>query len=187
MIVESIALALGAVGWTLTEYCVHRWSGHRFTNNFFGKEHVAHHSRGNYFAASWKKAVSAAAVVVLLIGPAVWVAGPWVGSAFVVGFVGMYLAYEVLHRLEHVHAGIGAYGRWARRHHFYHHFHDPSMNHGVTSPVWDLVFRTYVKPGEIQVPEKLQMGWLCDPETGEVWDALRGRYALRRTAARRAG
>ncbi len=180
MIGIGIALLVGAIGWTLTEYCVHRWLGHRFTKNVFGREHVAHHSRGNYFAPTWKKACAAVVVAAVLIGPAVLLAGPQIGGAFVFGFVTMYIAYEVLHRLEHVHEGIGAYGRWARRHHFYHHFHDPKMNHGVTSPVWDIVFGTYVKPELIRVPQKLQMQWLCDPTTGEVHSKLRDSYELRR-------
>ncbi len=54
-----IALFLGALTWSFSEYCIHRWLGHRFTKNFFGKEHVAHHSKGNYFASSWKKLTAA--------------------------------------------------------------------------------------------------------------------------------
>jgi len=78
-----------------------------------------------------------------------------------------------------VRPGVGFYGRWARRHHFYHHFHDPKVNHGVTSPIWDIVFGTYHKPDVIRVPEKLKMVWLCD-ETGEVKEPFRAQYELRR-------
>ena len=104
----------------------------------------------------------------------------------VAGFAGFYLFYEVLHRLEHVWRGIGPYGRWARRHHFYHHFHNPRLNHGVTSPLWDLVFGTYARPGVIKVPEKLQMRWLVDPASGSVWPSLQDQYELRRVKRRRA-
>ena len=181
--IALISLLAGAASWTLAEYCIHRWMGHdrRFRKNMFALEHTAHHSKGDYFAPAWKKGAAAVVVTAVLIGPAILLAGPMAGSLYVVGLVAMYLAYELLHRLEHVHQGIGAYGRWARSHHFYHHFHDPSMNHGVTSPVWDMVFGTYVKPDVIRVPEKLKMSWLCDPETGEVHPHLRSRYALRRS------
>jgi hypothetical protein len=37
---------------------------------------------------------------------------------------------------------LGWYGRWARGHHFHHHFVDARVNYGVTSPVWDVVLRT---------------------------------------------
>ena len=180
-----LALVLGALTWTLMEYGIHRWLGHGplAKRNPFGSEHIAHHSKGNHFAPTWTKAAAAVVVGALLLGPAVLVAGWSYGPSFVVGFVVFYLYYEALHRLEHVHPGIGAYGRWARAHHFYHHFHDPSMNHGVTSPIWDIVFGTYVRPEVIRVPEKLKMDWLCDPATGDVRPELAGVYALRRRRA----
>lgn len=176
-----LSALLGALTWTFLEYVIHRFLGHEHTKNPFGAEHTAHHSRGNYFAPWYKKLGAAIATTAITLPPAVLLVGPAAGSAYVAGLVGFYLCYEVLHRLEHVHAGFGAYGRWARRHHFYHHFHDPSMNHGVTTPIWDLVFGTYVPVAEkIRVPEKLQMSWLCDPATGDVWAELSGIYELRR-------
>ncbi len=74
----------------------------------------------------------------------------------------------VLHRREHTHAGFGWYGRWSRRHHFAHHYSDARFNHGVTTPLWDLVFRTYRPVHTIRVPAKFVMPWLKDPATGQV-------------------
>ncbi len=177
-----LALLLGAVGWTLAEYCIHRWFGHdkRLFRNPFGVEHVMHHSRGNYFSPVWKKLAASVLLTGVLWFPVSWLLGPYLGPIAVVGFAAAYLYYEAVHRLEHVHEGLGRYGRMMRTHHFYHHFHDPSVNHGVTSPVWDMVFGTFVKPGVVRVPEKLKMPWLCDPETNEVHDHLQGLYELRR-------
>ena len=112
--------------------------------------------------------------------PAFALAGRALGGAYVLGLMGFYGAYEVLHRLEHVWAGIGPYARWARKHHFYHHFVDARMNHGVTSPIWDLVFGTYRKPDVITVPKKLCMAWLKDPETGDIRAEHAGTFALKR-------
>jgi len=175
-----IALALGALSWSLLEYVIHRWAGHdrRLRGNIFEKEHTRHHSRGNYFAASWKKAGAAALLMAVVIGPAILVAGLVGGITYAGGLAGFYLYYEILHRREHTHEGVGPYGRWARRHHFYHHFVNPSMNHGVTSPIWDVVFRTYRKPGVIPVPKKLSMRWLTD-EAGAVPAHLAPFYTLR--------
>jgi 4-hydroxysphinganine ceramide fatty acyl 2-hydroxylase len=180
------AIVLGVMTWSFLEYCIHRWLGHdkRLLNNPFGVEHTAHHSQGDYFAPASKKASVAAVFFAVFLPVAVWVAGWVLGTVYVSSAVGFYIYYEVLHRMDHVTEGIGPYGRWARAHHFYHHFHDPRVNHGVTSPIWDVVFRTYVKPGTVRVPEKLQMQWLCDPETGDVWSHLHGRYELRRLARR---
>jgi len=179
LLLVALSAALGALGWSLAEYWIHRELGHHHTRNLFGKEHIAHHGKGDYFAAWWKKGGAALIAALLMIGPAVWLAGPAMGGAFVAGFVGFYLTYETIHRLEHVSEGVGPYARWARSHHFHHHFHNPRCNHGVTSPLWDHVFGTYEQPAVVQVPRKMAMRWLCDPTTGEVRSHLRGRFALR--------
>ena len=175
------AALLGAFTWTFLEYVLHRWLGHvkGAKKNPFGKEHVRHHAEGNYFAPSWKKGLVAAIFLALLCAPALAIAGR-VGGAYAAGLIGFYGVYEVLHRLEHVWAGVGPYARWARKHHFYHHFVDARMNHGVTSPIWDFVFGTYRKPGVIAVPKKLCMAWLKDPQTGDVRAAHAGTFVLKR-------
>lgn len=157
------AIVFGVFTWSFLEYVIHRWLGHdrRFRNNPFGIEHIRHHAEGNYFAPTYKKLAAAALAAVIASVPAMLVAGPVVGAAYVLGLMGFYGTYEVLHRREHTHPGVGAYGRWARRHHFTHHFVDARWNHGVTSPLWDVVFRTYRKPDAvITVPRKLAMPWL---------------------------
>jgi len=167
------AAAAGVLTWSLMEYVIHRFLGHRYKRNPFGVEHVRHHIEGNYFAPTWKKMIAAAVFVAVTIGPAVGLLGGDLGIAYVIGLVGFYGVYEWLHRREHTHAGIGAYGRWARRHHFHHHFVDGRTNHGVTSPIWDLVFGTYRRPSVIRVPRRLCMTWLLDPTT----DAIRSEHA----------
>ena len=187
VVTTSLAAFLGATGWSLAEYWIHRELGHnpKKLKNPFGTEHVAHHGKGNYFASAWKKAGAAALATALLLPPAVFLAGALHGGAFVAGFVGFYLTYELIHRLEHVFEGVGAYGRWARQHHFWHHFHNPRMNHGVTTPVWDHVFGTYEKPGRVEVPRKMAMPWLCDA-SGEVHPHLQELYGLRGASAKKA-
>ncbi|MCO4761719.1 MAG: sterol desaturase family protein [Myxococcales bacterium] len=182
-----IAAFVGALSWSFSEYAIHRWLGHdkHLLKNPFGVEHTAHHGKGDYFAPWWKKAGAALALTALVWFPATMLAGLAVGGSWIAGFIAFYLVYEVMHRLEHVHEGIGAYGRWARRHHYFHHFHDPSKNHGVTSPIWDWVFGTYVPAPQIRVPKKLAMRWLCDPETGDVWPHLAPYYELRLPKRRR--
>jgi sterol desaturase/sphingolipid hydroxylase (fatty acid hydroxylase superfamily) len=124
-----------------------------------------------------------AAVVTVVIGvPAVALAGTLPGIAYVAGLIGFYGIYEWLHRREHTHAGIGPYGRFVRRHHFHHHFVDGRTNHGVTTPVWDLVFGTYETPTIIKVPPKLCMVWLLDPSTGDIRAEHRATYQLGKPA-----
>jgi len=178
----TLAAMLGVLTWTLLEYAIHRWLGHdtRLRPNPFATEHVRHHSQGDYFAPTHKKALVTVGALALVAPIAINVAGRVHGLAYAFGLIGFYVAYEVLHRREHTSAGFGPYGRWARRHHFWHHFGDPSKNHGVTSPIWDHVFGTYQTPALIVVPERLAMPWLRDAETGDVRAEHAPFYALRR-------
>ena len=179
MIVAAVA---GCLAWTLLEYLIHRFAGHAprlAQRNPFGVEHTRHHARGHYFAPWWMKAGFALALLALIAPFAILAAGVGHGLAFTSGLVALYLVYEVHHRLIHVREGRGPYARWARRHHFHHHFADPRVNHGVTSPLWDLVFGTRRTPTRIAVPRKLAMRWLCDPVIGDVRPHLRRDYSLR--------
>ena len=183
----AFSFFLGILSWSLAEYCIHRWLGHdrRFRPNFFAKEHIRHHALGDWFApASWKiKAVIAAFVPLALLS--CLLAGPRIGLTYISGFFFFYTCYEVLHRRLHTHEGWGTYGQWARRHHFSHHFSNSNFNHGVTSPLWDLCFRTYRTPCKIRVPAKKAMIWLVTPE-GSVKPRFTAHFeipAKRRAAA----
>lgn len=176
-----VAAATGVLTWTLLEYIIHRCMSHhrRFRRTPFAVEHIRHHIEGNYFAPSWKKAIFATIVAVVLSMPAIAITGTTIGITYVASLMTFYFMYELLHRREHTHAGIGPYGRWARRHHFHHHFVDGRVNHGVTTPLWDLVFGTYQAPTVIPVPRKLVMAWLLDPATGDVRATQADTYRLR--------
>ncbi|TVQ96717.1 MAG: hypothetical protein EA398_15590 [Deltaproteobacteria bacterium] len=181
MIAIPVAFFLGALTWSLLEYCIHRWLGHdaRLRPNFFEEEHTRHHAHGDYFAPAWKKGSAAVLAFAATLVPAVLLVGVAPGLAYAAGLAGFYLFYEVVHRRAHTHAGFGAYGRWVRRHHFWHHFGDPRVNHGVTSPLWDIAFGTLRKPGVIVVPVKLAMPWLLDEATGDLREEFAGQYRLR--------
>lgn len=168
----GIAFLLGALGWTLTEYLLHRFLGHRRTaRNPFSVEHLAHHADVSYFAPTWKKIVaitSAGAVA----GPVAYWIGGGIGVAGCAGFLVMYVAYEVIHRRLHTAPGASRYGRWARRHHLHHHYRRPQLNHGVTTPIWDFVFGTLEVPDVVRVPRRNALPWMLD-DNGE----LRGEFA----------
>jgi len=169
----------GAFLWTLLEYFLHRFLGHwKKGRNPFTKEHLRHHRETHYFASAYKKAIAAISVVSILAGLLGFIVGLIEGAAFSAGLGMMYMAYEAIHKRAHTHAPVGAYGGWLRKHHFYHHFKDPRKNHGVTSPLWDIVFGTNVMPGVLMVPRKLALDWLIDKNTGEILPQFSGDYRL---------
>jgi sterol desaturase/sphingolipid hydroxylase (fatty acid hydroxylase superfamily) len=176
----------GALSWSFAEYAIHNWRGHHGKGrNAFSREHLAHHADGNHFAPASTK-LSAASVAAAAMIAGLW---PLLGLAaalpFVGGFLTAYAGYEILHRRLHTHAPLGAYGRWARRHHFHHHFMSPKKNHGVTSPVWDLLLGTYEKPDVVRVPRRHAMRWLA--AEGEVLPAFAADYLLVGRAAAKPG
>lgn len=170
---------VGAVTWSAAEYVIHRFAGHVFARNRnpFAVEHVRHHATTTYFAPTPKK-VAAAVAAGALVGPlAALVVGPRRAMAFTAGLVAMYGAYEVLHRRAHTVAPSTPYGRWLRKHHFHHHFHDPSGNHGVTSPLWDALAGTRRAVDVVKVPRRQAMPWLLDQD-GELLKEFATDYEL---------
>jgi len=76
------------------------------------------------------------------------VAGPAFGSAFTAGVMLGYLFYCTIHvSMHHLGArGFGRYGAMMMRLHAGHHRGGQKskvVNFGVSSPLWDIVFRTF--------------------------------------------
>jgi len=172
------AVLLGAVGWTLLEYVLHRFVFHgRSARRLGAAEHRRHHALVTYFAPWWQKALAALASTALILPVGILVAGLKVGSAFTLGFICMYLLYEILHRRAHTRPPRSRYGRWLRKNHFAHHFADPRRGQGVTTPFWDVVFDTRLSVDRVRVPRRLAMSWLVD-KSGEVHPAYASDYEL---------
>ncbi|MBL8921771.1 MAG: sterol desaturase family protein [Myxococcaceae bacterium] len=185
-----VAVVLGGFGWGLTEYLLHRFAGHgpnrrreglwylspKVVLVLFNEEHIAHHRDPTYFAPTWKKAIATALLLPVIGGLATLLVGWALGLAFGAGFAVTYLAYEVLHRRIHTHAPVNAYFAWMRRHHLHHHV-SPKVNHGVTSPVWDLAFATHVVADPVALNHKIAPPWLLD-ETGALRPEFAREYKL---------
>jgi 4-hydroxysphinganine ceramide fatty acyl 2-hydroxylase len=168
-----ITFITGIICWTFLEYVMHRFLGHVHKGrNFFKAEHTQHHSKANYFAPAWKKSIAAAFVFALffsvlnLVAPALHV------LAFLTGLFGMYAFYEYVHFRYHSKDPLLFIFITFRKHHFYHHFHNPKTNHGVTTRFWDRVFGTFVRVEQVKVPRKMTMQWLTDGDViKEIYSA----------------
>jgi sterol desaturase/sphingolipid hydroxylase (fatty acid hydroxylase superfamily) len=172
-----LAIFAGALGWSFTEYCIHRGLGHRKgSRNPFSVEHLKHHATVTWFAPTWKKAIAAVFVLGVTALPLYSLFGAD-GLVASVAFATTYITYEVIHRRLHTHPGASAYGRWARRHHLHHHFSRPRMNHGVTTPLWDWVFGTLDVPRLVTVPRANALPWMIGPD-GALEPALASEYVL---------
>ena len=187
------SFVLGGIAWSAGEYAIHRFIGHgpkrqvsptlmgKLTLNGlaaeFNSEHLAHHADPRYFAPTSRK-LRAALVGVPLLGA---LSAPFLGGRrsahFALGFGLVYGAYEVLHRRIHTHPPTGRYSAWARHHHLLHHHKTPRHNHGVTSPIWDILCSSYTPMEVVRVPRHAAPVWLVD-EHGELKAQYRTQYEL---------
>ena len=172
-------LATGAFLWTFGEYLMHRFAMHALKGKgLASKEHLRHHAEYDSVLESWWFAWSGVVAVGFALGvnAGAWLG--WVGWCLGIGWVAGYGFYDWIHWRAHRRPIAHPYERWVRRHHFHHHFRRPTSNHGVTTPIWDLVFGTYERvEGPIRVPRRLAMRWLTDDQ-GEVRSQYADDYAL---------
>jgi dihydroceramide fatty acyl 2-hydroxylase len=135
------AFAAGLAGWSFLEYAMHRWVGHG-PSSFARRGHTMHHSDD--------QALVAAPVFFVMIGAfVIWaalalLAGTGIAALLVCGLYVGYNLYTLVHHVLHHHEAFATPGwlqRIERRHRIHHTHHH--VNFGVTSPLWDRVFRTY--------------------------------------------
>ena len=62
--------------------------------------------------------------------------------ALLAGFALGYLAYDLIHYRVHAYEADSGVFKWLRRYHFQHHFSVPDRQFGVSTPIWDYIFRT---------------------------------------------
>ncbi len=145
---NAVGLVLGGYAvWTLTEYWLHRVVFHFEPEDGIGARlhwmiHGVHHDHPNDPrrlvmppSASVPLALLFAAVFWLVLG------SPW-WMPFTAGFLGGYLAYDMIHYHVHHHRPRTWVGRTLRELHMRHHFQDHERGFGVSAPYWDHVFGT---------------------------------------------
>ncbi len=145
----SIALlVLGGVGiWTLTEYWLHRLVFHWQPDNAFGRRmhfiiHGVHHDHPNdKLRLVMPPAVSIPLAALFFLGFTTLFGTPAAYPLFA-GFIAGYLAYDYTHYYVHHYVPKSEFARRNREQHMRHHFQDHRYGYGVSSPLWDLVFRT---------------------------------------------
>lgn len=139
-------MAAGLVTWTLTEYTLHRWLFHWTNDSAWGKRihfllHGVHHDFPNdkdRLVMPLPTSIPLAAIFYALFW---FTMGPR-GVAFYVGWGIGYLIYDGTHYAVHHFKQTSRVGKYLRKHHMLHHHADHDGGFGVSSPLWDIVFRT---------------------------------------------
>jgi dihydroceramide fatty acyl 2-hydroxylase len=138
---------LGIVLWTLSEYVLHRYVFHWVNDTRWGKRihfvlHGVHHDYPND-----KDRLVMPLGASIPLGAAIYAAfyvavGQFHGEAIYAGMALGYLGYDGTHYAVHHFKQTSRIGKFLRRHHMLHHHADHSGGFGVSSPLWDIVFRT---------------------------------------------
>lgn len=138
--------AVGLLAWTLFEYVMHRYVFHFVTENprlqrFFYFAHGIHHEfprdKDHLFLPPLVSIAIAATLFYTFrfaMGEAVY--------AFFPGFVMGYLLYGTMHYCIHAFNPPFKFMKPLWRYHHIHHYADHDRGFGVSTPLWDHVFRT---------------------------------------------
>jgi sterol desaturase/sphingolipid hydroxylase (fatty acid hydroxylase superfamily) len=136
----------GYLGWTLTEYWLHRLFFHLpvrgpLSQRIYFFVHGVHHDwPWDHSRLVMPPSVSLLLGVVFyflfraLFGDAI--------HALFAGFVVGYVIYDTVHWYTHAGAPRSRLFRYLRREHLVHHFRESGTRFGVSCPWWDVVFRT---------------------------------------------
>lgn len=150
--VIAAAFFLGLFLWTLGEYTLHRFLFHYEARSERAKRvfflfHGVHHAQPqdktrlvmplpvSIPLALMFYGLFYLILVVLLKSP------QWV-NPLTAGFMLGYLIYDLTHYATHHFPMRSGYAKYIKRYHMAHHYKDPNTRYGVSSPLWDWVFRT---------------------------------------------
>lgn len=143
----AAAFVAGIAIWTLTEYLLHRFVFHYLPRSAWGKKlHFIMHGVHHDYPNDAKRLVmppSASLPLAVLFYALFWLALPhaWVDAAYA-GFVLGYIVYDEMHYAVHHARFRNPWLKAIKRNHMQHHFVDPNHGFGVSSPLWDRVFRS---------------------------------------------
>jgi sterol desaturase/sphingolipid hydroxylase (fatty acid hydroxylase superfamily) len=140
-------ILIGLLVWTLTEYILHRFIFHFYPSSELGKRihfifHGVHHDYPNdakRLVMPPSASIPLAFAFYLLFK---WMLPLQIVEGFFAGFLLGYLFYDITHYMLHHAQFKGGFWKKLKQQHMLHHYDDATKKYGVTSDLWDKVFRT---------------------------------------------
>ena len=137
----------GLLTWTLTEYVLHRYVFHWVNETSWGKRihfvlHGVHHDYPNDKDRLVMPLGASIPLGIVIYGIFYFAFGQLHGEALFAGMALGYLGYDGTHYAVHHFKHTTRLGKFLRKHHMLHHHADHDGGFGVSTPLWDLVFRT---------------------------------------------
>ena len=155
----AVLLFLGGLFvWTFTEYTLHRFVFHYQPSSTWGQRmhflvHGVHHDYPNDSKRLVMPTVVSIPLALLFFGLFTLLLGDTFTPPFFAGFLFGYVCYDTIHYATH-HAPLKSpLGLWVKHHHVRHHYLDNGRGFGVSTPLWDYVFRTMYRPEEKPLTE----------------------------------
>lgn len=147
-VLAAAGLTVGGVAiWTLVEYWLHRLLFHwqpRFPggDRFHFMLHGVHHDHPNDKLRLVMPPAASLPLAVIFLGAFTLVFGTPLAYPLFAGMLIGYLTYDYTHYYLHHAVPRTRLGKRLREQHMRHHFQDHRFGFGVSSPIWDYVFRT---------------------------------------------
>lgn len=142
-----VSAASGLLFWTFIEYILHRFVFHFEPKSAVGKRihfifHGVHHDYPNDAkrlvmppSASLPLATGFYFIFYAML-PATYLFG------FFAAFIAGYLFYDISHYALHHGTFKSAFWKKLKQHHMLHHYSDPDKGYGVSSSLWDKIFKS---------------------------------------------
>ena len=139
-------IVLGLFIWSLVEYTMHRFIFHYEPKSKWGKRlhflmHGVHHDYPQDASRLVMPPVISIPLASIFFGLFLLAFGdltPAVYAGFLIG----YLCYDMIHYATHHFSMKRGVWLWLKQYHMRHHYKDDHSGYGVSSPLWDHVFRT---------------------------------------------
>jgi sterol desaturase/sphingolipid hydroxylase (fatty acid hydroxylase superfamily) len=140
---------LGVFIWTFVEYTLHRFFFHYEPKSDWGKRfHFIMHGVHHDYPQDATRLVMAPSVSIplalLFYGIFILIFGSYAPPVFA-GMVFGYVCYDMIHYATHHFAMKKGILLWLKQYHMRHHYRDDNTGYGVSTPLWDYVFRTEQK------------------------------------------
>jgi 4-hydroxysphinganine ceramide fatty acyl 2-hydroxylase len=137
---------VGVLTWTLLEYVIHRYVFHYEPKTRLGKMlhfimHGVHHDYPNDATRLVMPPIISIPLAVIFYLVFMVTLGRFAPAALA-GFGVGYVCYDSIHYATHHFAMKRGIWRWLKLYHLRHHYQDDHAGYGVSSPLWDYIFKT---------------------------------------------
>lgn len=147
-VLATLGLFVVAMGfWTFAEYLLHRYVFHYHATTEWGKRinfltHGVHHDYPNDSKRLVMPPLLGLPIAAVFYLAFYYTLGSTYMHPFFAGFITGYLIYDMMHYALHHAKFTNPFFQEMKTHHMVHHFNDAESGFGVSSKLWDVIFRT---------------------------------------------